>query len=224
MVVFSQSLPTLSYIEEVLNSDNWFGFTFFNIGKDSDPNNKPKIGRWKKNQDYLRIDGTVDAKERGELIDTFHSVDQNAFDGRAPKLFLISTNAVRLLLLCEDSVLGHFTQTSCTQGSLGINLIAANRVVLFDSHWNPAVDIQAIYRCYRYLPAVFSLVYQGNFFSNSAFAAQSATGKPNQHSPTGFLRKEAWNKRFIPVQPPRPLYQILSLMTSTLSGLSQRQK
>ena len=23
-------------------------------------------------------------------------------------------------------------------------------MILFDSHWNPAVDLQAIYRCYRY--------------------------------------------------------------------------
>jgi len=121
VVVFSQSLPTLSYIEEILNSPDWGGFKFYL------PDNvrKQKLGGWKKDREYLRIDGAVDAKERGDLIDKFHS---DTAAGNQSKLFLISTNA----------------------GGLGINLIAANRVVLFDSHWNPAVDLQAVYRCYRY--------------------------------------------------------------------------
>ena len=148
VVVFSQSLPTLSYIEEILNSPDWGGFKFYM----PDDVRKPNIGNWKKDREYLRIDGSVDAKERGDLIDTFHS---DTAAGNQAKLFLISTNA----------------------GGLGINLIAANRVVLvslsfcgahplftiinisltlfalnpqFDSHWNPAVDLQAVYRCYRY--------------------------------------------------------------------------
>ena len=151
VVVFSQSLPTLSYIEEILNSPDWGGFKFYL------PDNirKQKLGGWKKDREYLRIDGAVDAKERGDLIvsrersllflvhfdvhkltliaslqDKFHS---DTAAGNQSKLFLISTNA----------------------GGLGINLIAANRVVLFDSHWNPAVDLQAVYRCYRYACVYF---------------------------------------------------------------------
>jgi len=119
VVVFSQSLSTLSFIEEVLNSSDWCGFKLFL------PQNtrKQNLGGWRRNKEYLRIDGSVDAKERGDLIDTFHSAGN-----QHSKLFLLSTNA----------------------GGLGINLIAANRVVIFDSHWNPAVDLQAVYRCYRY--------------------------------------------------------------------------
>jgi hypothetical protein len=56
VVVFSQSLPTLSYIEEILNSPDWGGFKLFL------PNNvrQQNFGGWKRNQEYLRIDGVSD--------------------------------------------------------------------------------------------------------------------------------------------------------------------
>ena len=119
VVVFSQCLNTLSFIEGIIQSDDWGGF------KPHLPNNicQQKLGGWKKNREYLRIDGSVDAKERGDIISSF-----NSSDNQHTRLFLLSTLA----------------------GGLGVNLVAANRVVLVDSHWNPTVDLQAVYRCYRY--------------------------------------------------------------------------
>ncbi|KAH9817990.1 SNF2 family N-terminal domain-containing protein [Melampsora americana] len=73
---------------------------------------------------FLRLDGGTSRPRRSLNIRLF----QNSFQGQSPKpVFLISTSA----------------------GGLGINLTAADTVVLYDSSWNPQVDIQAIARAHR---------------------------------------------------------------------------
>jgi len=74
------------------------------------------------NEDYFRLDGSKSSKSRQTDIDSF-----NHAHNTAARLYLVSTRA----------------------GSLGVNLVAANRVVLMDVSFNPTYDLQAIFRTYR---------------------------------------------------------------------------
>ncbi|CCF60675.1 hypothetical protein KAFR_0L00680 [Kazachstania africana CBS 2517] len=69
----------------------------------------------------FRIDGSVDNPTRKERIEQFNEKGDNH------NIFLLSTRAA----------------------GLGINLTAGDTVVLFDSDWNPQVDLQAMDRCHR---------------------------------------------------------------------------
>nr|XP_022335587.1 helicase ARIP4-like [Crassostrea virginica] len=88
---------------------------------------------WCKNQSYFRLDGSTSAQEREKLINQFNSPDNN----RA-WLFLLSTRA----------------------GSLGVNLVGANRVVVLDASWNPCHDCQAICRVFRFGQVKPSYIYR----------------------------------------------------------------
>ena len=68
-----------------------------------------------------RIDGQTRGSDRQEAIDAFSRPDSDYF------IFLLSTRA----------------------GGLGINLTAADTVIIYDSDWNPQNDIQAQARCHR---------------------------------------------------------------------------
>lgn len=71
--------------------------------------------------EYCRIDGSTSGDDREESIENFNAPDSSIF------AFLLSTRA----------------------GGLGINLATADTVILFDSDWNPQVDLQAQDRAHR---------------------------------------------------------------------------
>ena len=71
-----------------------------------------------------RIDGSVPATERQSQISLFNNHNHKGFEHR---IFLLSTRA----------------------GGQGINLAAADTVILFDSDWNPQQDLQAQDRAHR---------------------------------------------------------------------------
>ncbi|XP_008282594.1 transcriptional regulator ATRX isoform X1 [Stegastes partitus] len=116
VLVFSQSLISLDLIEDFLELSC--------RAKDEDKVSPYKgEGKWFRNIDYYRLDGSTNATTRKKWAEEFN--DTSNVRGR---LFLISTRA----------------------GSLGINLVAANRVIIFDASWNPSYDIQSIFRVYRF--------------------------------------------------------------------------
>lgn len=126
-LVFSQSLAILDLIEDILEMKNEETNKKFGANKTYDNLQKIQtngiIHRWCKNIDYFRIDGKIKCDDRYTMIDRF-----NDEDNPRARLMLLSTKA----------------------GGLGINLIGANRCVIFDVSWNPSHDLQAIYRIFRY--------------------------------------------------------------------------
>ncbi|CAL8577738.1 DNA-dependent ATPase protein rad54 [Xanthoria parietina] len=69
----------------------------------------------------LRLDGSMAVNKRQKLVDKFNDPEGTEF------VFLLSSKA----------------------GGCGLNLIGANRLVLFDPDWNPAADQQALARVWR---------------------------------------------------------------------------
>ncbi|XP_041791523.1 DNA repair and recombination protein RAD54-like isoform X1 [Chelmon rostratus] len=70
---------------------------------------------------FVRLDGTMSIKKRAKIVERFNSPSNPEF------IFMLSSKA----------------------GGCGLNLIGANRLVMFDPDWNPANDEQAMARVWR---------------------------------------------------------------------------
>lgn len=73
------------------------------------------------NYKYCRLDGQTPTGNRQKIISTFNSNESDTF------IFLLSAKS----------------------GGIGLNLIGASRLILYDNDWNPASDLQAISRIWR---------------------------------------------------------------------------
>lgn len=72
------------------------------------------------NMNFCRLDGTTQSKQRDAIVNSFNN-NQSIF------AFLLSAKS----------------------GGVGLNLIGASRLILFDNDWNPSVDLQAMSRIHR---------------------------------------------------------------------------
>uniref|UniRef100_A0A915HI60 DNA repair and recombination protein RAD54-like n=1 Tax=Romanomermis culicivorax TaxID=13658 RepID=A0A915HI60_ROMCU len=75
---------------------------------------------------YVRLDGSMSIKKRAKVVESFNDPEVGAFVG-SEFIFMLSSKA----------------------GGCGLNLIGANRLVMFDPDWNPANDDQAMARIWR---------------------------------------------------------------------------
>ncbi|XP_046400540.1 DNA repair and recombination protein RAD54-like [Ischnura elegans] len=74
-----------------------------------------------RNYQFVRLDGGMTIKKRGKVVERFNDPSSSDF------CFMLSSKA----------------------GGCGLNLIGANRLVMFDPDWNPANDDQAMARVWR---------------------------------------------------------------------------
>jgi len=101
-------------------------------------NGGPYGQSWIQGQDFFRIDGSVSLKSRDDCCAKFNDATNTKL-----RLLLLSTKAF----------------------NLGINLVGANRVIIFDVAWNPSLNVQSIFRIFRFGQTkpcyVYRLVSQG---------------------------------------------------------------
>ncbi|KAH3900716.1 related to DNA repair and recombination protein RDH54 [Saccharomycodes ludwigii] len=74
------------------------------------------------NMSFSRLDGSIANKQRIVLVNNF-----NRMSSEENFAFLLSAKS----------------------GGVGLNLVGANRLILFDNDWNPAIDLQAMGRIHR---------------------------------------------------------------------------
>merc|ERR550532_702250 len=123
ILVFSQSILSLDLIEEFLEKVHNHHEVENKKKKKKDADALEDLDTWVPGKDYFRMDGSTAADTRKIWCKYFNKESNHRM-----RLFLISTKA----------------------GGLGINLVAANRVIVFDASWNPSHDIQSIFRVFRF--------------------------------------------------------------------------
>ena len=126
---------------------------------------------------FERLDGSVSGVARQQAIDRFSNPESDCF------VFMLSTRA----------------------GGVGINLTAADRVIVFDPDWNPQNDVQAMARCHRIgqtkAVQVYKLCTKGTYenhmlkLANQKLGLEHAIMRTGEHSEraltsTGFAKSD----------------------------------
>ncbi|KAJ2796891.1 hypothetical protein H4R20_005381 [Coemansia guatemalensis] len=147
----------------------------------------------------LRIDGKIPVSKRQSLIDKFNSPSSRY------SVFFISSGT----------------------GSIGINLVAASRVIIFDVGWNPLYDEQAVARVYRYGQKRQVYVYrllttdtwEDRLFNNYIFKVGMARRVVDKQTMNRQIAKDDMRKYF-----QRPALNIPSISADHIASLTQEYK
>lgn len=93
---------------------------------------------------FCRLDGHTPTGQRQRLVDSFNSPYSQNF------LFLLSSKA----------------------GGVGLNLVGASHLVLYDIDWNPANDIQVNHLRASYLLSCVNVFWGKSFFKNGVLCKE----------------------------------------------------
>lgn len=107
VVVFSQCLKTLDFIEEVLSLENWVD----HVPSLASAFPGRHFGGWTRGLEYLRLDGATDSETRGQFIKKFQAKDEAPED--RVQLFLIS---------CKAGGIGEFNTFLCARPTFVLDL------------------------------------------------------------------------------------------------------
>ena len=126
---------------------------------------------------FERLDGSVSGTERQKAIDRFSDKNSESF------IFILSTRA----------------------GGVGINLTAADTVIVFDPDWNPQNDVQAMARVHRIgqtkTVQIYKLCTKGTYenhmlkLANQKLGLEHAVMRTGEHTnreltATGFAKQD----------------------------------
>ncbi|GAA5802781.1 hypothetical protein HPULCUR_008256 [Helicostylum pulchrum] len=133
-----------------------------------------------KQQQYgvLRLDGSMNTNKRQKLVDEFNDPEREEF------VFLLSSKA----------------------GGCGLNLIGANRLVLFDPDWNPAADQQALARVWRDGQKKDCFIYR--FISSGTIEEKIFQRQSHKQSLSNCVVDEAEAERHFSVADMRQLFTL----------------
>ncbi|SJK86612.1 DNA repair and recombination protein RAD54 and RAD54-like protein [Babesia microti strain RI] len=139
------------------------------------------------NYTYTCLDGSVPPKKRHALVTKFNDPFSDIF------VFLLSSKA----------------------GGAGVNLIGANRLIMFDPDWNPAFDYQALARIWRDGQRKVSYIYR--LFCNGTIEEKILQRQLSKGSLSSMLVTDGQNE-IVEGLSMEDLRDIFTLKTNTLSN------
>ncbi|EDO15108.1 hypothetical protein Kpol_1071p14, partial [Vanderwaltozyma polyspora DSM 70294] len=162
-LTFNSSLGLITLFKKICNSptlissDSYFQSKIKQSGTDSKYNREVDSGKLKVLSELLKSITQISNKEKVVIVSNY----TQTLDIIEKMLHSLSLSFTRLDGSTpnrqRDSIVSLFNRSphvfafllSAKSGGVGLNLIGASRLILFDNDWNPAIDLQAMSRIHR---------------------------------------------------------------------------